>query len=577
MRRTLAVLLVLAAATVLSVPIPAQVSAPAWLPQSFDPPWGGLTPRRAIPFPYDPQRTTQQNGAALAAAIKVLQPGDRLNIGAGLYTLTAKFDVSLEGTLAAPIWIACADPKNPPVLTRPDNRQNAMNVGEAGKARYLCFTGLVITGGDDLIKLHDCENVWIDRCHLHDGDGVGIAANSRNTSHLYLTRNVIERPGKSWDTGEGMYLGANYGKVAMSHSIVALNHVSQTQVSTQGDGIEVKQGSHHNWIAHNVVHDTRYPCILVYGTGGNGENVVEGNVCWNCLDNTLQVQGEALVRNNLILNAAGAGFQSHDHQGTSTRLVVVHNTMVTPGRGANLSSWNNRTGMVFANNAVYSQTRESIRFPNGSTGVTLAGNVVVGAVVGAGGGWVKGVGLPDFVDLTWDASRRDATPALNSALRSRGAPAWRVNRDLSGAVRLPPVDAGAVDALYSLTADRTTLSVGSGGTQTFRLDAGQALSGRTYALAGSLSGVRPGVSAGRWCVALNPDAYFFFTVLHPNTLPLAASAGNLDTAGRATARFVLPAGLPLTLVGLRLDHAFAVLAGGGFEHASNSVALSFVR
>ncbi len=575
MRRFLAVLLFLAAATVPCVP--AQVSAPAWLPQSYFPTWGSLTPRRTIPLTYDPQKTSQQNGTALAAAVKVLQPGDRLSIGAGLYTLTAKFDVSLEGTPATPIWIACADPKNPPILTRPDNRQNAMNVGEAGKARYLCFLGLEITGGDDLIKLYDCENVWIDQCHLHDGDGVGIAANSRNTRQLYLTRNIIERPGKSWDTGEGMYLGANYGKVAMSHSIVALNHVSQTSVSKQGDGIEVKQGSHHNWIAQNIVHDTRYPCILVYGTGGNGENVVEGNVCWNCLDNTVQVQGEALVLNNLILNAAGAGFQSHDHQATSTRLVVVHNTIVTPGRGANLSSWNNRAGMVFANNVVYSQRRESIRFPNGSTGVTLAGNVVVGAVVGANSGWAKGVGLADFVDLTWDASRRDATPTLDSALRSRGAPAWRVARDLSGTVRVPPVDAGAIDALPSLTADRATLSVGTGGTQTLSLDAGTAQAGQPYALAGSLSGVRPGVPAGRWTVALNPDAYFFLTVLHPNTPPLTASAGRLDSSGRATVRFVLPAGLPLSLVGLRLDHAFAVLSGGGFAHASNPMALSFVQ
>jgi len=44
---------------------------------------------------------------------------------------------------------------------------------------------------------------------------------------------------------------------------------------TQGDGIEVKQGSHHNWIYSNHVHDTRYPCILVYGTGGKGLNVIE--------------------------------------------------------------------------------------------------------------------------------------------------------------------------------------------------------------------------------------------------------------------------------------------------------------
>ncbi len=107
-----------------------------------------------------------------------------------------------------------------------------------------------------------------------------------------------------------MYLGANNSVHRMTRSIVALNHCYDTTGTLQGDGIEVKQGSHTNWIAENHVHDT-------------------------------------------IVNA---------------------------GRTANLSSWDGRAGMVFANNAVYSRDAESVRFPGGSTGVTLAGNVVLGGV-----------------------------------------------------------------------------------------------------------------------------------------------------------------------------------------------------
>jgi len=549
---------------------------PSWLPASYFPPWAGVRPKQTLPFAHDPKQSPAANGAALAAAIRGLRPGQALAIGPGTYSLAARFDVSLAGTAADPIWIVGADPQNPPVLTRPDNQQNLINVGSAGPARFVCFRDLDLTGGDDLMKLYDCENVWIDQCTIHDGDGVGIAANSSNTRYLYITRNEIARPGTSHDSGEGMYLGANYGAVAMSYSVVALNHVHDTTVSTQGDGIEVKQGSHHNWIAENRVERTRYPCILVYGTGGNGENVIERNVLLDSLDNTLQVQGEAIVRNNVVLKGAGAGFQSHHHQGTTRDLKVVHNTIINPGRGANLSSWNQAANVVFANNVVYSRTSESIRFPNGSTGVTLSGNVVLGSVTGASRGFVKGSGLEDFVSVTWDLAYRDARPAPGSAIAGRGDPAFTVPVDVSGQTRIPPPDPGAHDAVVTLRGDRDRLSVGSGGVQQLALEAGSRHGRKPYRLAGSLTGMQPGLPLGALILPLNPDPYLFFTALHPNTFPLSASAGVLDGRGLATARFTVPPGMPPSLVGLRLHHAFGVV-GAGVDWVSNAWAVDLVK
>jgi len=549
---------------------------PKWLPASYDPAWANVPPKQTIPVTHDPKQSPSVNGAALAAAIHGLKPGQKLAIGPGTYSLDARFDVVLAGTAAAPIWIAGADPRNRPVLTRPDNRQNLINVGSGGPTRFVCLRDLDLTGGDDLIKLYDCENVWIDRCTIHDGDGVGIAANSRNTRYLYITRNEIARPGSAADTGEGMYLGANYGTVAMSYSVVALNYVHDTTVSTQGDGIEVKQGSHHNWIVENLVQRTRYPCILVYGTGGNGENVIERNVLFDSLDNTLQVQGEAIVRNNVVLKAAGAGFQSHNHQATTRDLKVVHNTIINPGRGANLSSWNQAANVIFANNVVYSQTRESIRFPNGSSGVTLSGNVVLGPVVGAGHGFAPGTGLQDFVSVTWDLARRDARPAPGSAIAGRGDPAFAVPLDVSGQTRVPPLDPGAHDAVASLGADVSSLSVRSGGTQRLSLDAGPRHAGKPYLVAGSLSGALPGPPLGGLILPLNPDPYLFFTVLHPNTFPLSASAGMLDSRGQALASITLPPGMPSSLVGLRLHHAFGVL-GATIAYVSNPASVDLVK
>ncbi len=416
-----------------------------WETNSYFPPWQDVEPAEVIPFSYDGGLTDEQNGSALADAILALQPGQKLEIGDGTYSINRWFNIVLQGTRKAPIWIVAAAGAAP-VLTRPDNGQNVINVGSSSRTEYVCFRGLEITGGDDLIKLYDCSNVWIDQCHIHHGDGVGIAANSADASYLYITRNEIAFPGGSDDTCEGMYLGANNSAHRMSYSIVALNHVHDCG-GTQGDGIEVKQGSYNNWIAENHVHDTNYPCILAYGTDAKGINLIERNTIYNSNDNTMQVQGEAIVRNNLIMSG-GTAFSSHDHQGNTCNLEFVHNTVINTGRGANLSSWNDRRGMVFANNVVYSRDAESIRFPNGSTGVDISGNVVLGSVSGATGGYVTGNGLVDFENVTWDAASRDATPSTGGAIIGQGDGKHTVKFDITGARRVTELDPGAFDYPY---------------------------------------------------------------------------------------------------------------------------------
>ena len=408
---------------------------------AYDPPWATVPPTETLSLDYDPLLDDQQNGATLKQAIESLTPGQRLEIGSGTYSIAARISIVLQGTAQAPIWIA-AQSGATPVITRPDAAQNALNIGDGGQARYLALQGLEITGGDTAVKMYDCDNVWIDRCHVHDCGGVGIAANSADTQFLYLTRNEIHDTGGS---AEGMYLGANNSASIMRHSIIALNHVYNCY-GTQGDGIEVKQGSYDNWIVENHVHDCQYPCIIAYGTDGNPVNVIERNICYNSGDNVMQVQGQAIVRNNLIM-AGAVGFHSHDHQGQTRDLTVVHNTIINSGRATNLSSWNNRAGMVFANNVVYSEAAESIRFPNGSTAVQVAGNVVLGPVSGISSGFVTGSGLADFVNVTWDATQRDATPAPGGAILGTGDPLWAVSDDLTGATRVLPLESGCYDGL----------------------------------------------------------------------------------------------------------------------------------
>jgi hypothetical protein len=412
-----------------------SIAAPA---ASYFPIWASTPALNTISFDYDSAVSSTQNGANLKARIATLKPGDRLEIGPGTYSINSYFGVDLQGTLVAPIWIV-AKAGATPVITRPNASQNAMNVGVSKATRFVCIRGLEITGGSAGIRLYAVQDFWLDRCHVHHTNEAGVTANTADTARLYLTRNQVDH---TLGTGEGFYLGANNAQFVMRDSVVALNHVHDT-AGTQGDGIEIKQGSFGNWVAQNLVHDTKYPCILLYGTGGNPFNVVERNICWNAGDNVMQVQGEALVRNNLLMNGTN-GFGSHDHQGQVRDLTFVHNTIVNPTKGAQLSNWSGRPGMVFANNVVYSETSQSIAF-SGSSGVTITGNVVVGPVTGASSGWKVGGGLSDFKSVTWDASQKDASLSATSKILGSGDPLWEVADDITGKPRIGRVEAGCYD------------------------------------------------------------------------------------------------------------------------------------
>jgi hypothetical protein len=430
---------------VMSGSAPAAPPVAPWLVGRSEPSWASAKPRRTLQVQHAADQTDEENGAALAQAVGALKPGDMLKISPGRYSIARKFDVDLQGTEEAPIWIVGADPDRLPVITRPDSRQNVMNVGGRSLTQYVCFGRLEFTGGSTLIRFYDCHHLWLHQCHLHHAGHEGITANARDTSHLFITRNHFHDFTNAGATGEAMYLGGNLGKAVMSYSVIAENHVHDCG-GTQGDGIEIKQGSHHNWIVRNHVHDTNYPCIIAYGTGGSGINVIERNICYRSNDNVLQVQGEAIVRNNLLCAARGSAFASTDHQGKTSRLTFVHNTIISQRRGANLSSWNDRQGMIFANNVVYTDGGEAIRFPGGAERVTVSGNLVLGRVSVVNEGFVVGTGLGDFADASWDGGKRYAKLTQESPFIGRADAKYSVEFDITGSKRSGRPTAGAFAA-----------------------------------------------------------------------------------------------------------------------------------
>ena len=409
-------------------------------PGPFDPPWAAVAPLSVIPFNYNQGLTAAQNGANLAVAIAALIPGDRLELSSGTYTLNPFFSIDLTGTALAPIWIA-AQTGETPVLTRDDALQNVVNIGSGPAARYLALEGIEVTGGASGISIEDGQDIWINGGHIHDTAERGLVASTVSTSALYITRNTIHGTGGA---GQGIALGLPNASVITSGSVIAQNQVYDCE-GTSAAGIHVNQGSFGNLIAENLVHDCAWPCILVGGTGGMAINTIVRNSTYRSSDNLIEVQSEALVQNNLMMNGL-QGFTSRPTSGTISDLTFVHNTIINTGRAANLTGWNGQPLLVFANNVVYSKTTDAVRFVNGSAGVDVRGNVRYGSLVNVGaGGFINGTGLADSVSVNWAATTRDAHPVAMGVIINTGDGVYTVPIDITNATRSNPLEAGCYD------------------------------------------------------------------------------------------------------------------------------------
>ncbi|MCA8964066.1 MAG: hypothetical protein H6838_09555 [Planctomycetes bacterium] len=98
---------------------------------------------------------------------------------------------------------------------------------------------------------------------------------------------------------------------------------------------------------------------------------------------------------------------------------------------------------------------------------------------------------------------------------------------------------------------------GTGGTQSFQLDAGVANAGFIYLIAGTASGTRPGLPFQQLQIPLNVDFWFNGSLAAANSAMYANSFGFLDAQGKASASFNFP-NYP-AFAGLSLNHAFVVL------------------
>ncbi len=135
----------------------------------------------------------------------------------------------------------------------------------------------------------------------------------------------------------------------------------------------------------------------------------------------------------------------------------------------------------------------------------------------------------------------------------------------------------------SLVGSPSTISIASGGTHAFALDAGTTNGNRSYWIFGSVTGTSPGVTLGSAVgpvtIPLVPDVYTNLTIALANISPFVSTRGTLDAAGKnANGKLVVPVISDQGLIGLTLYHAGLVYdSSNNYYLATNPVSVQLVK
>jgi hypothetical protein len=126
---------------------------------------------------------------------------------------------------------------------------------------------------------------------------------------------------------------------------------------------------------------------------------------------------------------------------------------------------------------------------------------------------------------------------------------------------------------FDFHTDVKSISAATGGTANFTLNPGPLYQFDDYRILGSISGTSPGVTFHGVNVPVNFDSFMLITIFDANSPALPGFVGTLDATGTASAALVTGP-LPPSIVGLQMDFAAFVKAGGPVLWASNPTHLA---
>jgi len=347
--------------------------------------------------------------------------------------------------------------------------QNMINI----HGSYFELRGFEITGSSTGLRLFSVDHATFEDLVIHDIGNVGITCNSTGVhcDAVEIRGCEIYNTGSAGN-GEGMYLGCNDNACVFSNSTVAENYVHDLG-GDQGDGIEVKTGSYGNVVRDNVIVNAKYPAITMYGfpAGAGPRNIVERNFVWGTVDHGIQVVGQVIVRNNIVVDAGNYGLYSKPSQGFDpVDVTIVNNTVYNAGGPCmKTNNWSGLSGQIVANNALYCPGGAAIEINGGAPEATFVANLALGSVDAPGGvspgtGATEDLGDPaslvfyppagsDLINAgntthapsdDFNATPRDdGSPDIGAYERTAATnPGWTLVAGFKDAPVLPDVDAG---------------------------------------------------------------------------------------------------------------------------------------
>ena len=365
----------------------------------------------------------------LFAVLADLAPGDEVLVAEGTYQTPGFYEVAWNGTAEAPIVVRAADGARP--IIQGDPSQNVINLDGA----HFTLRGFEIVGGSHGLRLGDVSDAVFEDLVIHDVEDVALSCNrpEHACDSLVVRGNEIYNTGRS-GTGEGMYLGCNDAACSFSNSLIEGNYLHDL-AGSQADGIELKTGAHGNIVRDNVIIGANYPAITMYGfaDGAGAENLVERNFVWGTVDNGIQVVGQVVVRNNIVVDAGQNGIHSKPSQGFAPHdVLIVHNTVLNAGAAClKTNDWSGESGQIVANNALFCDDGLAVDINGGAPEAIFAGNLAAGEVRGPDGFGVSEGVASELVD----PAQLGLYPIAASALLDTGDVTYAGADDFNGNAR----------------------------------------------------------------------------------------------------------------------------------------------
>jgi len=312
------------------------------------------------------------------AKLQLLAPGDVLLLEAGIYD-------DSNGYPGLSIYDLNGEPGNPIIITGSDSEPHPVFLGSAGSntvrianSSYVVIRNIEVDsrdrGGDGINGQDISHHITLENIAIRgvgsDQSIVGISTNRAPVWNWIIRNNLIT------GAGTGMYLGNSDGKEPFVNGIIENNVI----LDTIGYNMEIKHqivrpgvpgmptGQSTTIIRHNVFSKSgnssggnfARPTVLVghfppTGSGVSDVYQIYGNFFFNnpSGEPLLQVEGNAVIHNNLFVNNVGDAILVQPHNDVPKMIRIFSNTVVASGAGIRVSGGSTSFTQKIIGNAVF--------------------------------------------------------------------------------------------------------------------------------------------------------------------------------------------------------------------------------